>query len=344
MISEKELDREYELSLAVKQTGESTYSCENYRQALAWLRVGPFSGVDISVNKFGYTNKKNFIYRGQSNSSWGVTTTLNRSSDPEIGKLATRLFEELSKFFINNIIRGDVVNMGPEFDDNFGECAAQHYGMETNLSDWTTLPEIAINFALDTTKQYEKGKVFLIQTEDAINYGLKVILPPPIVKRVYSQRGIFLDLINNDYEDLKKHLVTIEFKHTNLTLKNNVASDNFLIHNKDLLPENQWFESLKIHCKNRVKMNDFQKDFDIKLESLLYPDTYYHPFSQSIIHSSIIVIDKDDLQVIISMLNSLVMEYKDGKPRGNDKIQKSIESNNPRFFGWFYQYLKTLRL
>jgi hypothetical protein len=72
-------------------------------------------------------------------------------------------------------------------------AAAQHYGVRTNLIDFTTDAAIAVFFACSTTPTDGKtASVYVLPLEHALEKGCEVILPPPFVERLYLQRGVFI--------------------------------------------------------------------------------------------------------------------------------------------------------
>jgi hypothetical protein len=68
--------------------------------------------------------------------------------------------------------------------------AAQHYQIPTDLLDWTVDPFVAVWFAHSgMIKKGDRGKVFCIELENEDRTS--IILPPPFVKRLFRQRGLF---------------------------------------------------------------------------------------------------------------------------------------------------------
>ena len=340
MIKPQDIHREIELSAYVKQIDQNKYVSNGLRETLAWLRVGPFSGFDVDKGDFGgYWNKENYVFRGQSNSKWDICTTMERSTNKKQDLSSLELFERLSQFFINTVLNHDIVNMAPEFDEDFGKSAAQHYGLSTNLLDWSTQAEIAANFARDLKGRFDKGKIFLIKVSTLINKGLEVIFPPPIVRRIYNQRGIFINCDNIDISSLDQEIISIEFNQSSSLLDESIL-DKFNIADSFLLPEDEWFNSLKNHSEERVRSKDFKTTYETVSESFLFDEGYKHPYLQSIINSSIHTIDDNILLIIENMIKSLAIEYEYGKSKLNKSILENIESHNPKFFDWYYKYLQ----
>ena len=334
----KRLDFERELELAsnVFQIAPNAFRCEHFDEAVAWLRIGPFSGLEKINGEYRYWNKLNYVFRGQENSDWGISTTIQRSVDKETSGAATQLFSDLTEYFINTVLHRDVVKVGPTFEKKFGLAAAQHYGMDTNLSDWTTQCEIAAHFALDPKGEFVSGKIFLLPVERTIDNGLQIIFPPPMVKRVYNQRGVFIEWSADSFKDLQSELITIEFRQSSLHDSRNAL--NPIIYLEDyLLPECDWFKQLKCHCLARVHDNDFVVKGRVALESMRYTDGFKHPYLQNLLKTPLDVFPDEQLQLISNMLKSLTVEYKEGKTMGNAKIYEHIKKSNPIMLSYMEQ-------
>lgn len=95
------------------------------------------------------------VYRGQSDSRWGVSSTLSRyvkmsrNKDAQtMAKQAFRIFdaERHAYHHLNSNNAWDVLAL------------AQHYGLPTRLLDWSLSPTVALFFALDDVK-YRRVKI-----------------------------------------------------------------------------------------------------------------------------------------------------------------------------------------
>lgn len=68
--------------------------------------------------------------------------------------------------------------------------AAQHYQIPTDLLDWTIDPFVSVWFAHQGEyAPHTKGRVYMVNLEHEAK--VKIVLPPPFVKRLYRQRGFF---------------------------------------------------------------------------------------------------------------------------------------------------------
>ena len=329
MIPSSYLLRETEIASRVKQDDDHLYTCANIREALAWLRVGPFSGVTNVNGIFGYYNKKNYIFRGQKNAVWQISSTISRSDNKEKDQLATKLFAGLCTLYINSVLKSDILRMGPAFNEGFGICAAQHYQLKTNLIDWTVQPEIAVSFANDISGENEKGKIFMIETGKCIDLGLKVIIPPPIIKRLYLQRGLFIEHVPETLEELNKHIITIEFPHREYEIKNTL---DYIAGDIELQPEDEWFNELREHCHNRVSEADFIVDYDLVRESFKFRKGFGHPYLKTITSTSFDSPSDELLAMLNNLICSLIIEYKNGRQTVNRKIFEHVKQHNQDIF------------
>lgn len=100
--------------------------------------------------------KFSIVYRGQSNSGWGIIPSIFRGCN-------------CNQFVIEHRLINEYIAKFPEFSSQPKINAIadmQHYGIPTRLIDWTTNPLVALYFACNDEKQKENdGKIF-IQAKD----------------------------------------------------------------------------------------------------------------------------------------------------------------------------------
>ena len=157
------------------------------------------------------------IYRGQADSDWTVTSTLNRlerhfSTKPNLNSGTPREFKrprvdrkrQLDRF--KEMARGRLAFHIPEADDDEWWALAQHHGMATPMLDWTYAPFVALYFAFEQEicqcdgggKKPEYRSVFalahhLIPTEETGKIHPMPFSPRwPGNYRLNSQAGLFL--------------------------------------------------------------------------------------------------------------------------------------------------------
>ena len=139
------------------------------------------------------------LFRGQSNSEWEISPSINRSGiDREIeeqrGKLFCDILSELSLNTLTSFHPYTNSRLDLRVSPYSYWAAAQHYGVRTNLIDFTTDAAIAVFFACSTTptSDGQTASVYVLPLEHALEKGCEVILPPPFAERLYTQRGVFI--------------------------------------------------------------------------------------------------------------------------------------------------------
>ncbi|MCI5115728.1 MAG: FRG domain-containing protein [Candidatus Electrothrix sp. AW1] len=91
-----------------------------------------------------------YIYRGHSNSSWFMQTTLERGAGAKFSKEFAEKYERYSKDeFLARFHLYDKENVSPKTLLEWLSIM-QHYGVPTRLLDFTTSPYAALYFSLET--------------------------------------------------------------------------------------------------------------------------------------------------------------------------------------------------
>lgn len=135
---------------------------------------------------------EHLFFRGQRCSSWKLVSSLQRKNPIEKNseQLAVEaLLEYFRSYFASN---DDIAH-------NAALCFAQHYGIATDLADISCDPDIAVWFATHPVgKPCPAGEceaiVQSISWAGQKNSAKTVfLLPPPFVRNVYKQRGLFID-------------------------------------------------------------------------------------------------------------------------------------------------------
>ena len=144
------------------------------------------------------------IYRGQADSEWNLIPSLGRTDcnrDTE-GKALERFCDDLQSAYSDSPSR---------FSRGSSLAVAQHYGIATNLLDFTPDPAVALFFAcFRSTAPY--AAIFQLPLLAALEEcQARVLMPPPIATRVYLQRGMFLECAENSPMALQAQCTRIEF-------------------------------------------------------------------------------------------------------------------------------------
>ena len=140
------------------------------------------------------------LFRGQRNSDWMIRPSIARAANRHKEQSRGRLFcEILSSLSFNNLqILHPVTksNLDLRISAESYWAAAQHYGISTNLIDFTTDAAVGVFFACqkseDTESEDQTASVHVLLLDIALENGCEVILPPPFVRRLYTQRGVFV--------------------------------------------------------------------------------------------------------------------------------------------------------
>lgn len=175
----------------VKQEGEGQ---------LIWTVPSPWhAAVFLRAMQHNLNNyHSRLLFRGQSNSDWPITSSLSRSANPECERKLAGLFgEALHTIWNSDLVLSDEdasasIDLAAEPD--MQEAAAQHYGIATDLIDFTSDPDVAVFFAClgSHSKQSRTSSVFFVPIHEALAHGCQIILPPPFADRLYLQRGLFI--------------------------------------------------------------------------------------------------------------------------------------------------------
>jgi hypothetical protein len=134
----------------------------------------------------------NLFFRGLRCASWENKSHLRRKDPIKQGieqHAVAALVEYFRKYFVSN---DDIAR-------NTALCFAQHYGIATDLADITCDPDIAVWFATHPIGKAcpnceREGIVRAVSWASQGQSAKSVfLLPPPFVRNVYEQRGLFID-------------------------------------------------------------------------------------------------------------------------------------------------------
>ncbi|MCB0580925.1 MAG: FRG domain-containing protein [Phaeodactylibacter sp.] len=127
-----------------------------------------------SWNEQLYRFRSAYVYRGLEDSSYPLSSTLNRLGESHLEKHLLRNFRKYSQKQISS-----------EYTSVWNWLAlAQHHGLPTRLLDWTYSPYIALHFATaDFTKYHKDGAIW------AANYVDSKAYLPDQLARVIEEEG-----------------------------------------------------------------------------------------------------------------------------------------------------------
>jgi hypothetical protein len=132
------------------------------------------------------------IFRGQRDAAWRFVPSLQRPNvDLARERRAALTFKQFAREFMV-WLHSPLARMG----DEAYIAVAQHYGIATNLLDWTADPHVAVHFASKDglAESGNHAAVYGLQFNVARLLGGRIFLPHPWADRVYLQQGMFVDL------------------------------------------------------------------------------------------------------------------------------------------------------
>jgi hypothetical protein len=135
---------------------------------------------------------EHLFFRGQRCANWKFGASISRRSAEEAA-VARRAACLLGRFFHNGH------GFDPDAGAVAGRCFAQHYGISTDLIDISADADVGVWFATHpTTGSCPSGETRAIVR--SVSWGGQIngtqttfYIPPPYVRNVYRQRGLFLD-------------------------------------------------------------------------------------------------------------------------------------------------------
>lgn len=167
------------------------YPCKNAKHLLHELHT-------LQLND----SSGDWIFRGQRDSSWGLTPGLFRLRQSHGLSLEDiKLFEAKMKEGLQAVLKARTLTPLHHFeDDKYLLALAQHYGAPTRVLDWTSSPEAAAYFAASgavvNAAQAGTFSVFAMASIYENNYrthGCKIISPATGGnENMAAQRGIFM--------------------------------------------------------------------------------------------------------------------------------------------------------
>jgi hypothetical protein len=183
------------LVASIEKRDERTYAAPSAWHAAAWLLdIAALAGQVATVDgdsglrapydvRYGAP-----VFRGQNNPGQKLRPTLFREGGTQSDRRAMDLLAAVLETLFDyeeNRMNGRLVHL----------AALQHFGMATPLLDFTADPRIAVYFACLGSDQNKNRQAAVFSTPLGVLTGLggAVVLPPPWVKRLYAQRGLFFD-------------------------------------------------------------------------------------------------------------------------------------------------------
>ncbi len=198
-----------EIVAAIERVSESEWRACCPWQAALFLLAKSFLLADDTIsfrndvlNSLGVSQSGPTltVFRGQSKPHRGFVPSIKHDHlSDEQRKEAARATE----IFCNSLLHAYKASGMAQLDGYDALLAiAQHYDMRTELLDFTTDPSVAVFFANLGNGLAEDSAVYSCPIPRLFDH-LRIILPPPFVKRLYLQRGFFLQVETPDANELK---------------------------------------------------------------------------------------------------------------------------------------------
>jgi len=163
-------------------------------------------GIPLDQSK---TFAESFIFRGQSDCCWPPKAGIYRDDvNVEKALREQQLFSAMLQHAILHVFRFPLEEIGYL-------SLAQHYGLTTNLLDFTVDPSVAVYFAATGKSPPAHAicdaVVYALESRKWKSTRVNIVLPPPIGQRLYEQRGLFIVIQKSDIAALREACREIHF-------------------------------------------------------------------------------------------------------------------------------------
>lgn len=166
-------------------------------------RVSDFFQSLTSMHSSG-----NFIFRGQKNYNWKLTSSFDRDFEAPLTDRKNRF-----EVFIDRFAREFAQLQKPYENREAMLCLAQHHGLKTRLLDWSKSPYVALFFSMAARTDHPSPNdcaLFCLNVEHlkrAVDSGIINFISEfdHENQRMGRQQGVFT-LNGSDYPDIESYL------------------------------------------------------------------------------------------------------------------------------------------
>lgn len=208
------------------------------------------------------------LFRGQPSHSYHLFSTLRRwEQNGKSPSLAVRWMETFLAALDAAYHHGELASPGQRSLEALG----RHLGIPSTLLDFSADPSVAVFFACCGAERGKTATVWALPSSTALTQ-MRVYLPPPLCKRLYLQRGIFVETANLDFDHLEAECVQLEFP----------ADPDFRVHRNgkiiDLCQPDPWLDRLSVWARKQAEVGvPAEPAKRNRIFATLFDEIGYHP-------------------------------------------------------------------
>ncbi|MEP9400092.1 FRG domain-containing protein [Mesorhizobium sp. KR2-14] len=330
--------------LAAQVTGaQPLWEAPSATHALAWLQFHlEWQGTigllgDVINGKRRVELPPMVLFRGQAEAGWAVQSGLQRllPAERKRARLASSLFAQVAYEMFREIYRSDGMQDYPRPSRRAGSAAAQHYGMRTNLLDFTTNALVAMWFACPAPNMKpapSQSAIDWIDLKTAKELGLRIVLPPVFVDRPYLQRGVFLEVPRSKLAQLRGRLNRIVFPSAQRFEFVRVFGDG-LPRQLDLLPADDWLEKLKVWATQESAKSPAERDAGMPALFQFTVPHGCHPAMHRTGMEGLLGLG-DTIEVMLDFVDRMALRTVKGGLIYHPDTVGMLANDNPEFFSW----------